>query len=310
MKNIDGKLSVDTELPLDTRLLRYFMAVAEELNFSRAAERLHLSQPPLSYAIKQLEESLDVQLLHRSSRRVELTPAGTALYREARALIRRSAELRDLVRRVGAGIKGHVRLGFVGSMVYRGLPDIVAECRQTYPLVEITLAEMNSAEQLEALKRDSLDIAFIHDNPLPAELSAAPLLTEPFMLCVPSSHPKAKSRSVRLASFAKDEFIFFARHASPSYYQILLATCQEAGFVPNIAYEVRHWLSVVSLVSQGMGVAIVPACMENCGLPNTTFLRFPHASRSRTLCVWRHDDESRTLLNHRAVILRHYGLEG
>lgn len=109
-----------------------------------------------------------------------------------------------------------------------------------------------------------------------------------------------------LYALAGERFVFFARTASPSYYQLLLAICQEAGLVPDIAYEVRHWLSVVALVSQGMGVAIVPASMAGCGLPDIAFLPFPHTPRSETLCIWRHDNGSRTLLNIRALVLEGY----
>lgn len=300
MKNIDDSP------PIDTRLLRYFMAVADELSFSRAAQRLHLSQPPLSYAIKQLEENLGVQLLRRSSRKVELTAAGAALHREARFLLQRNNELRELVARVDAGLKGRIKMGFVGSMMYRGLPGIIANCRERYPDVEVAITEMNSAELMDMVRHGGLDIGFVHANPLSAELASASLLSEPFVLCTPGDHSAARSRSVELASLAGDKFVFFARNASPSYYQLLLAICQEAGLMPDIAYEVRHWLSVVSLVSQDMGVAIVPACMATCGLPNTVFLPFPHTPRSETLCIWRRDDTSQILHNIRGLILDSY----
>lgn len=300
MKNID-------ELPpIDTRLLRYFMAVADELSFSRAAQRLHLSQPPLSYAIKQLEENLGVQLLRRSSRKVELTAAGAALHRETRFLLERNRELRTLVTRIDAGLKGRIKMGFVGSMMYRGLSDVMADCRVRYPDVEVAITEMNSAELMDMVSHGGLDIGFVHSNPLPAELASASLLSEPFVLCVPASHPAAGESQADLATLAGDKFVFFARNASPSYYQLLLAICQEAGLIPEIAYEVRHWLSVVSMVSQGMGVAIVPACMATCGLPNTAFLPFSHSPRSETLCIWRRNDTSQILRNFRALVLKHY----
>lgn len=300
MKNID-RLP-----PIDTRLLRYFMAVADELSFSRAAERLHLSQPPLSYAIKQLEDDLGVQLLERSSRKVELTAAGAALYREADFLLQRSGELRGLVQRVNAGMKGQIKLGFVGSMMYRKLPDVITACRERYPQIDVAITEMNSAEQIDMVRRGGLDLGFVHANPLPAELTGISLLSEAFLLCVPSDHAITRARRVELVTLANDRFIFFARHASPSYYQQLLAICQESGLVPDIAYEVRHWLSVVSAVSQNMGVAIVPASLKACGLPNTAFLPFDHTPRSELLCIWRRTDPSRILQNVRALVLEHY----
>lgn len=299
--------NIDPPPPIDTRLLRYFVAVAEELSFSRAAQRLHLSQPPLSYAIRQLEDNLGVRLLRRSSRHVELTAAGAALHREARFLLQRSTEVRELVQRIDAGLQGQVKMGIVGSMLYRGLPAIIGRCRHLYPNVDITLAEMNSAEQIELVERGGLDVGFVHANPLPSGLESATLLSEPFVLCVPASHPLAGGRSAGLADLAGDDFIFFARSASPSYYQLLLSLCQDAGFVPRIRYEVRHWLSVVSLVAQGMGVAIVPSCMATSGLPDTVFLSFAHAARSQTLLIWKRDNPSGIVRNHREVVLASYG---
>lgn len=298
--------NIDDLPPIDTRLIRYFVAVAEELSFSRAAQRLHLSQPPLSYAIKQLEENLGVQLLERSSRKVELTAAGAALYREARYLLQRSTELRALVQRIDAGLTGRIKLGFVGSMMYRGLPELIAACRSQYPQVDVAIAEMNSAEVIDMVRGGGLDIGFVHANPLHTELACSSLLSEPFVVCVPADHPAAAGSEVQLATLTQDRFVFFARHASPSYYQLLLAICQEGGLVPNVAYEVRHWLSVVSMVSQGMGVAIVPACMAACGLPDIAFLPFPHTPRSEILCIWRRDDSSSILQNIRALALEHY----
>lgn len=298
--------NIDEPLPIDTRLLRYFMAVADELSFSRAAQRLHLSQPPLSYAIKQLEENLGVQLLRRSSRKVELTAAGAALHREARFLLQRNNELRELVAHIDAGLKGRLKMGFVGSMMYRGLPTMVARCRSRYPDLDIAITEMNSAELIDMVLHGGLDLGFVHANPLPAELSSARVVAEPFVLCTPADHPIAQAQRPELASLTKEKFVFFARNASPSYYQLLLAICQEAGLIPKIAYEVRHWLSVVSMVSQGMGVAIVPACMATCGLPNTVFLPFPHTPRSETLCIWRRSDTSQVLQNIRTLILEYY----
>src|SRR5690606_37493507 len=159
---------------------RYFVAVAEELSFSRAAARLHISQPPLSYAIKQLENALAVQLLSRSSRQVTLTPAGTALYNEALFLLQRNADVAALVQRIDAGSRGQIKIGFVGSMLYRGLPDMLRSCKARYPDVEHVLLELNSTEQIDLIKRGGLDIGFIHENPVAAEIASIDLLVEPF----------------------------------------------------------------------------------------------------------------------------------
>lgn len=216
-------------MDLDPRLLRYFIAVAEERHFSRAAARLHISQPPLSYAIRQLEDNVGARLLARTSRHVELTAAGQVLYREALTLLRQAEDVRMLVQRVDAGLRGRLRIGFVGSMLYRGLPALLASMRAELPDVEHVLTELNSHDQIEAVRRGEQDLGFIHANPVPAGVAARDLLAEPFVVCLPQSHPLAGRPSLALAELAADDFVFFARAASPSYYETVLSLCVGGG---------------------------------------------------------------------------------
>jgi len=288
-------------MDLDPRLLRYFIAVAEERHFSRAATRLHISQPPLSYAIRQLEDNVGARLLARTSRHVELTDAGHVLYREALTLLRQAEEVRTLVQRVDAGLRGRLRIGFVGSMLCRGLPTLLNVMRAELPDVEHVLTELNSHEQIEAVRRGEQDLGFIHANPVPDEVLARDLIAEPFVVCLPDSHPLAGRQSLRLAELASDDFVFFARAASPSYYETVLSMCVAAGFMPVIRHEVRHWLSVASLVSQGLGVSIVPACLSRSGLAGTRFITFEHDARSVSQVIWHAG--ARTPLQQRAMAL-------
>ncbi len=288
-------------MDLDPRLLRYFIAVAEERHFSRAATRLHISQPPLSYAIRQLEDNVGARLLTRSSRHVELTDAGQVLYREALTLLRQAEEVRTLVQRVDAGLRGRLRIGFVGSMLYRGLPALLNAMRAGLPDVEHVLTELNSHDQIEAVRRGEQDLGFIHANPVPQGVQARDLLAEPFMVCLPQAHPLAGRASLRLAELAADDFVFFARAASPSYYETVLSMCVAAGFMPVIRHEVRHWLSVASLVSQGLGVSIVPACLSRSGLAGTRFIAFEHQARSVSQMIW--PEAARSPLQAKAVEL-------
>lgn len=288
-------------MDLDPRLLRYFIAVAEERHFSRAAARLHISQPPLSYAIRQLEENVGARLLARTSRHVELTDAGQVLYREAHILLRQAEEVRTLVRQVDAGLRGRLRIGFVGSMLYRGLPALLNAMRAALPDVEHVLTELNSHDQIEAVRRGEQDLGFIHANPVPEGVQARDLMAEPFVVCLPDAHPLAGRESVGLAELASDDFVFFARAASPSYYETVLSMCVSAGFTPAIRHEVRHWLSVASLVSQGLGVSIVPACLSRSGLAGTRFIAFEHQARSISQVIW--PDTARSPLQERAVAL-------
>ncbi len=288
-------------MDLDPRLLRYFIAVAEERHFSRAAARLHISQPPLSYAIRQLEDNVGARLLARTSRHVELTAAGQVLYREALTLLRQAEDVRTLVQRVDAGLRGRLRIGFVGSMLYRGLAALLASMRAELPDVEHVLTELNSHDQIEAVRRGEQDLGFIHANPVPAGVAARDLLAEPFVVCLPESHPLASRPSLALAELATDDFVFFARAASPSYYETVLSLCVGAGFMPVIRHEVRHWLSVASLVSQGLGVSIVPSCLSRGGLAGTRFIAFEHQARSVSQVIW--PDEDRSPLQEKALAL-------
>lgn len=294
-------------MELEPRLLRYFIAVAEERHFSRAAERLHISQPPLSYAIRQLESSLGVQLLERTSRHVALTEAGRVLYREAQALLRQSEAIGTLVQRVGAGLRGRLRIGFVGSMLYRGLPGLLASLRAALPDVEHVLTELNSHDQLEAMRRGEQDLGFIHANPAPEEVQTLDLMAEPFVLCVPDTHPVARHKTVSLKALAGEDFILFARAASPSYHETVLSLCVTAGFHPVIRHEVRHWLSVASLVSQGLGVSIVPACLARSGLAGTRFIAFDHQARSISQAIWPRAMDSALLRKAVELVRGHYG---
>ncbi|WP_051439628.1 LysR family transcriptional regulator [Bordetella petrii] len=293
-------------MDLEPRLLRYFIAVAEERHFSRAAARLHISQPPLSYAIRQLEATLGVRLLERTSRHVALTEAGRVLYREAQALLRQSEAVGTLVQRVDAGLRGRLRIGFVGSMLYRGLPDLLAAMRAALPDVEHVLTELNSHDQIEAVRRGEQDLGFIHANPAPAEVQTLDLVAEPFVLCVPDTHPLANRRRVSLQALAHDDFILFARAASPSYHETVLSLCVTAGFHPLIRHEVRHWLSVAALVSQGLGVSIVPACLARSGLAGTRFIAFDHQARSVSQAIWGREIDTPLLRTAVELVRRQY----
>ncbi len=292
-------------MELDTRLLRYFVAVAEELNFTRAARRLHISQPPLSLAMQQLEQQLGARLLLRSSRRVALTEAGRALHREALQLLRRHVEVGELIGRIDAGLRGQVRIGYVGSMLYRGLPGWLHHCRRRYPDVAQILLELNSAEQIDLLARGALDLGFIHANPLPEGLLSQALMSEPFLLCLPATHPRAGAPSLALEGLADDEFIFFSHDLSPSYHETLRTLCLQAGFTPRLHCEARHWLNVLSLVSQGLGVSIVPACLARAGMAGLHFAEFAHAQRSVSSLVWSEAYDSRIREQHVAQARAH-----
>ncbi len=256
---------------MELRQLRYFVVLAEELHFGRAARRLAISQPPLSVAIRQLETSVGAQLFERSSKLVRLTAAGQTLQASANTLLRDVEEAATQARHVAQGSAGRLRIGFVGAMLYRGLPQALQRFQSSHPAVRLTLTELNSGEQMAELLHDRLDVGFVHTGRVPKELQSRLMVSEPFVACLPGGHPMVGKRKIALASLRDESFVLFSRGASPDYYARILSICSDAGFWPEVRQEVRHWLAVVSLVSQGMGVALVPEAMRHCALPGAVF---------------------------------------
>lgn len=279
-------------MAMEFRHLRCFVVLADELHFGRAAQRLAMSQPPLSVNIRQLEEAVGARLFERDSRGVRLTAAGVAFRPQAQSLLSRAEEAKALAKEVAAGASGRLRIGFVGSMLFRGLPTQLQRFQADNVRLELVLYELNSQEQVEALVKDELDVGFIHTDRVPAPLKTALFGSERFVACLPQAHPEARRRTVKLSSLADQPFVLFSRTASPDYYARILDMCREAGFYPRVRHEVRHWLSVVGVVAQGMGVSVVPAPMERSGIRGAVFrpLAGP-AVPSNVYCAWRSEGD-------------------
>lgn len=247
---------------MDLKQLRYFVAVAEELHFGRAAARLFISQPALSFDIKKLEEQLGIQLLQRNNKSVKLTPAGRVLLDEARSLLLQAEQARRLTLRSAQGALGRLRVGFVSSMLYQGLPAAVARYEALYPGMEVVLREINSAEQAQALQHGQIDIGFVHRGTTLAGVASLLLLTDPFVCCLPPGHPLLAETTIDLAQLRDEPFILFPRSASPHYHDLIIARCVAAGFSPQIRHEARLWQTIITMVMHGMGVALLPQSLS------------------------------------------------
>ena len=243
------------------RHLRYFLVLADELHFGRAARRLHIAQPPLSFNIKQLEQTLGVQLLERNSHGVKLTPAGEVFRQSAARVLAETEAATQRARDVALGVTARVRIGFVGSMLFRGLPERLHAFQALHPQVQTELIELNSAQQLEAMARGSIDLGFVHTARVPPDLSRSLYMSEPFVACLPEAHPAGGGQGVDLAALASEPLVLFSRGASPDYYERVLTLSGQLGLQPRVRHEVRHWLSVVALVGKGMGWALVPQAL-------------------------------------------------
>lgn len=282
---------------MEFRHLRYFLALAEELHFGRAARRLSISQPPLSMNIQQLEASVGARLFTRNSKQVRLTAAGEAFVPRARALLDQAEEAAHHVRDVDHGLAGRLQVGFVGAMLYRGLPPMLREFQARHPLLRLVLKELNSQDQLIELAHDQLDLGFVHTTRVPAEMSSLPFSSEPFVCCLPLDHPLARRRSLSLRQLQGEPFASVARAVSPDYHERILSICTDAGFFPEIRYELRHWLSVVSLVSQGMGVALVPAALRQLAVMGAAFVPLEGSTPPyETHCLWKTSRDNAALV--------------
>ena len=246
--------------------LRYFAVLAEELHFGRAAERLAITQPPLSSGIKALEEELGVRLFERSSKHVALTAAGQAYLAEVRVVLDRVASAAETARAVAAGLQGRLEIGFAGSMVYRDMPRIVRAFGARAPGIDVNLRELSSAEQLDALLHRQLHAGFITAASVPPRLACRPLIPDHFVCCLPEAHPLARESAVALPALAQEGFVMFARDVAPANHDNVIALFERAGIHPRTRHAARQWLTVVSLVALGMGVALVPASLAQAGV--------------------------------------------
>lgn len=275
---------------LEFRHLRYFLALAEELHYGRAAQRLAISQPPLSVAIQQLEASVGARLFDRDSKGVRLTPAGDAFRASAQALLDRAEDACALAREVQAGEVGRLRLGFVGSTLFNGLSAWLQAFQASHPKVEVVVVELNSQDQIDALLQEELDLGLVHTDRLPPALASQPLYAEPFLACLPASHSLAALDEIPLSALSDQPFILFSRKGSPDYHARIVEICRQHGFYPRLQHEGRHWLSVVSLVAQGLGVSIVPAAFQRAGIQGAVFRRLGEAVEgSAVFAAWRQD---------------------
>lgn len=269
-------------------LLRYFVVLAEELHFGRAAERLSITQPPLSSALKSLEHELGVQLLERSSKHVALTAAGAAFLGEARLVLERVASARETTLAVAAGLRGRLDVGFTGSMIYRDLPRIVNTFRQRLPDIEVHLREMSSSEQTEALLHGQLHAGFVNASALPAPLASLALPDDTLVCCLPQDHPLANEKAIDLKRLAHETFVMFSRDAAPANHDNVIAVFSRAGIHPRTRHAARQWLTVVALVAAGMGVALVPATIGNAGIRGARLVPLRgRATHTAGLLAWK-----------------------
>lgn len=244
---------------IELRHLRYFTAVAEELHFGRAAERLGMAQPPLSQQIKSLEELVGFALFERRPQ-VRLTTAGEALLEVARRTLSQVEEGLELTRRVGRGEVGRLTVGFAASILTTALPEILRTYREQYRGVELRLRELSSAAQIEALGDGSIDVGFLREAVVQgSDLICEPILREEFVAVLPPAHPLAGREQLALGDMAEEPFVHFPRAVAPALFDQIADACRRAGFRPRVVQEAQEWLTILGLVEAGLGISLVPA---------------------------------------------------
>ncbi|MBO0739214.1 MAG: LysR family transcriptional regulator [Alphaproteobacteria bacterium] len=258
---------------MELRHLRYFVAVAEELHFRRAAERLGIAQPALSQQIQQLENEIEVLLFHRLTRGVELTDAGKALLDDARAILARIEQAKAKAQQVARGDQGMIRIGFTGAASFNPLvPAIIQDYRTRFPGIAVTLVENPSSHLVDAVREGRVDAAFVRSpDAETTDLVAYPMLEEEMLIALPSGHVLAAENAPVLESLAREPFILFPRASSPGLYDAIVSACQRAGFTPNIVQLAPEVSSAVNLIAAGHGVSIVPASMQQMHPPGVAY---------------------------------------
>lgn len=293
---------------IEFRHLRYFLAVAETLHFSKAAQRLGIAQPPLSQQIKRLEQILGHRLFDRTTRGVKLTLAGQLLAERARSTIEKVHDDVAQVRRLGRGEEGTLTVGFSGSVMFTDLPIAIEAYRLRYPKVELRLRELATSAQIPALLDGILDLAFLRDGDATEGVQMSTLLKERYVAVLPETHALARRRSLHVRDLQDEPFVLFARRMGPLAFDRTISCCERSGFHPKIVQDATQWSTVVRLVAAGLGVSLAPACVANVALPGAVY-REIHAACRTTIDLGYKSGSVKTLAGNFMEIARQYLLK-
>ncbi len=247
---------------MEFRQLRYFVTVAQELHFGKAAERLDITQPALSKQIRVLEENIGVQLFVRTKRMVKLTKAGEVFLVQAQQLLRQAEEAIRLAKRTAMGEVGQLTIGFTPTATYTILPELIRRFRSHYPQVEVEMLELSTEAQVTALNQGEINLGFLHP-PIDARgLELYPLLSEEIVVVLPERHFLCPKEFLSLKDLAQESFLFHPRSEGPFLYDEFFKLCRQAKFTPHIVKEVNSYQTRICLVAAGMGVTFIPAGLQ------------------------------------------------
>lgn len=289
---------------IELRHLRYFVAVAEELHFGRAALRLHLAQPPLSQQIRKLEEILGYPLFTRTSRAVRLTSAGEVFLERAKRTLRNVQEDMEEARSVGRGEEGFLRVGFIGSAMLTAVPSMLGRYRRLYPKVNLQLHESYTSNVVQRLLKGELDAGFLRDGGETDGLKVEPLFSEPFIAVLPRKHVLANRKTISPRDLRDEPFVFFTPSAGTLAYEKPISLCERHGFRPRVVQEAPQWLTIMRLVGAGLGVTIAPACVRQLAAANVVCLNLRGATVKSDIELAYRASEDRAVVEAIATVAR------
>jgi DNA-binding transcriptional LysR family regulator len=280
---------------MELRHLRYFLATAEELHFTRAAARLNINQPPLSQQIKDLENELQVQLFHRIGRRIELTEAGQGFLTDTRAVLELVERAKTSAQKIARGEKGLLRIGFTSSACCHPMvPSVINDFRASHPDVELALSEGPTTYLAERLGAGHIDVAFLRPGSTEHPgLHYQILVREELLVALPAQHALAERQSIQLRELTGESFVLPPRSAEPLSHDALLTGCHGAGFRPSILREVPQAASIINMVATGYGVALIPRSMCQLKPPGVVYVPVDGPAPKVSLSIgWREANRS------------------
>jgi DNA-binding transcriptional LysR family regulator len=292
---------------MELRHLRYFLALAEELSFTRASARVGIAQPPFSQQIRALEQEMGIRLVDRTPRRVVLTEAGTVFAERARFILSRIGEAVVVTQQIGRGLSGHICVGFTESGCFHpAVTRTLLEFRQAYPALHVTLQENKSTNLVAMIREGTVDAAFIRP-PFEADevVAYTPLLHEKMVVAVPRGHRLATRKTTTLALLSEEVFVFYHRNVRPGLTDAVIAACERSGFRPRLSQEAPQLTSTLNLVAAGLGISIVPESLKHLRTNDIVYLRLTGDAPQAALgLASRADGRSPAVGNFIAVALR------
>lgn len=289
---------------IELRHFNYFLAVAEELHFRKAAEKRFISQPGLSRQIKQMEEILDTQLFVRDKKKVALTPAGKYLKGEVEFILNHLELTQKQLKSIGDGNLGEVRIGFLGSAMQAVIPKLLLQLKESSSGIKTSLEELSNNAQVDAILKDKLDIGFVRLARVPKGIQIAPVHKDTFSVVLPKNH-RLKTRDFKnMGQLREEDFILFAQEYSPLYYDTVMSICEDVGFSPKVSHKSVHAQTIFKLVENGLGIAIVPTSLQHGFQMDVKFIELKKIPQKAILSViWKLDNRNPALQNCMELVL-------